>query len=80
MEPFILKFEYNGKPHILEVTPVVQQYKVVYKVTVEECDITFEEDEEGYPRAISDVHSFTHRIEPGLLEDIGRRIAETVNS
>ena len=81
MEPFILKFEYYGKPHILEVVPVEQRYKTVYKVTVEECEITFEEDEEGFPRAVGDVHSPSWRhIEPGLLEDIGRRIAETINS
>ena len=46
------------KPHILEVRPHTQQYKTTFKVTVEEHEITFEEDEEVYLRAICyDVHT-----------------------
>lgn len=79
-EPFILKFEFKEKPHILEVRPWIQQYKISYKVTVEECEITFEEDEEGQLRAIGDKHVHAgHNIDPQLLEDIARRIQETVS-
>lgn len=69
------------KPHILEVRPWVQQYKAVYKVAVEGHDITFEPDEEGNLRAIGDVqvHAHAHRMEPGLLEDIARRIEDVLN-
>ncbi|SFD31433.1 hypothetical protein SAMN05518672_1011582 [Chitinophaga sp. CF118] len=68
------------KAHILEVHPHMQQYKATFKVTVEEHEITFEEDEEGYLRAIGDIHhSNTHGTEPGLLEEIARRIVEAVN-
>jgi len=79
VENFILKFEYMEKPHILEVHPHLQQYKATFKVTVEQHEITFEEDEEGYLRAIGDIHSRMPDMEPGLLEEIARRIVETVN-
>jgi hypothetical protein len=67
------------KPHILEVHPNTQQYKTTFKVTVEEHEITFEEDEEGYLRAISDNHSNRSELEPGLLEEIAVRIVEVAN-
>jgi hypothetical protein len=77
VENFILKFEYQEKPHILEVRPWVQQYKVAYKVTVENQEVTFEEDEEGRLRAIADAGA--HQIDRGLLQDIANRIEDTVN-
>jgi hypothetical protein len=67
------------KPHILEVHPHAQQYKSIFKVMVEQHEITFEEDEEGYIRAIGDVQSHFRDLEPGLLEEIARRIVEAVN-
>jgi hypothetical protein len=77
MDNFILKFEYMEKPHILEVRPHNQQYKTTFKVTVEEHEVTFEEDEEGYVRAIGSGNA--PDMEPGLLEEIARRIVEAVN-
>jgi len=59
------------------VRPHTQQYKTTYKVTVEEHEITFEEDEEGYVRAIGSANP--PDMEPGLLEEIARRIVATVN-
>ncbi|GAA0529744.1 hypothetical protein LX66_0906 [Chitinophaga japonensis] len=79
VENFVLKFEYRGKPHILEVRPWLQQYKAVYKVTVEKHEITFEPDEEGDLRAVSDVHTTPGHIDGGLLEEIAQRIAAHVN-
>ena len=76
MENFMLKFEHNGQPHILEVRPWVQQYKAVYKVKIEKHDITFEPDEEGRLRAVSDAHQQPGYIDAGLLEDVARRIEE----
>lgn len=67
------------KPHILEVRPHMQQYKATFKVTVEEHEITFEEDEEGYLRAIADAHANNPSLEEGLLEEIARRIVAAVN-
>jgi hypothetical protein len=67
------------KPHILEVRPNMQQYKASFKVTVEEHEITFEEDEEGYLRAIGDINSNAPDMEPGLLEEIALRIVEVAN-
>jgi transaldolase len=79
-DPFILKFEYNDKPHILEVRPWIQQYKISYKVTVEEHEVTFEEDEEGQLRAIADVNTHPgHTIDQHLLQDIARRIQEAMS-
>ena len=77
---FILKFEYNQKPHILEVRPWVQQYKITYKVTVEEHEITFEEDEEGHLRAIGDTHTAARQLDPGLLSFIAEKIEEAVSA
>ena len=68
-----------NKPHILEVRPHMQQYKATFKVTVEEHEITFEEDEEGYLRAVGDVHANVPDMEPGLLEEIAVRIVEVAN-
>jgi hypothetical protein len=76
MENFMLKFEHNGQPHILEVRPWVQQYKAVYKVKIEQHDITFEPDEEGQLRAVSDTHKEPGHIDAGLLENVARRIEE----
>ena len=76
---FILKFEYNEKPHILEVRPVIQQYRISYKVTVEKHEVTFEEDEEGRLRAIGDAHSALKDIDTGLLQFIAEKIEEEVN-
>jgi len=76
---FILKFEYKQKPHILEVRPWVQQYKIAFKVTVEEHEITFEEDEEGQMRAIGDANAHNgHTIDQQLVQEIARRIQEAV--
>lgn len=76
MENFILKFEYNGQPHILEVRPWVQQYKAVYKVKIEQHDITFEPDEEGRLRAVGDAHPNPGFIDAGLLEEVASRIED----
>lgn len=77
MDSFILKFEYQEKPHILEVRPVMQQDKVAYKVVVETQEVTFEKDENGHLRIIEDANA--HNIDTGLLQHIAHRIAETVN-
>jgi hypothetical protein len=76
---FILKFEFKGKPHILEVHPVIQQYKVTFKVTVEQHEITFEKDEEGQFRAISDASAHAgHAVDPQLLQEIAHKIEEAL--
>jgi hypothetical protein len=80
VDTFILKFEYAGKPHILEVEYWTRHYKIVYKVVVEECEIVFEDDEEGTLRAIVNQDNCNHKLEPGLVEDIARRIEEAANS
>lgn len=77
-EPFILKFEYKGKPHILEVRPWIQQYKISYKVTVEEVDVTFEEDEEGQLRAIV-AKQTAHDIDSQLIQEIAQRITDRIS-
>lgn len=79
MDNFTLKFEYKGHPHILDVQTWDQQYKTVYKVMIQEHEITFEPDEEGYPRAIADHHARAGNIDTGLLEDVAQRIAAHVN-
>lgn len=79
MDNFLLKFEYKGHPHILEVKTWDQQYKTVYKVIIQEHEITFEPDEEGYPRAIADNHAQAGSIDAGLLEEVAQRIAAHVN-
>jgi hypothetical protein len=79
-EPFILKFEFKGKPHILEIHPWIQQYRVSFKVVVEGHDITFERDEEGEYRAISDVNVNAGKaVDTELLQEIARRIEEALN-
>jgi len=76
---FILKFEYKQKPHILEVRPLIQQYKICFKVTVAEHEITFEEDEEGQLRAVADANAHNGKpVDHQLLEEIARRIQEAV--
>jgi hypothetical protein len=75
---FILKFEYNGKPHILEVRPWVQRYKIAFKVTVEEHEITYEQDEEGRLRAISDEPHSSKAIDHGLVGFIAEKIEEAI--
>jgi hypothetical protein len=79
VDNFTLKFEYKGHPHILEVKTWDQQYKTVYKVIIQEHEITFEPDEEGYPRAIADNQAQAGNIDAGLLEDVAQRIAAYVN-
>ncbi|MBW8685919.1 hypothetical protein [Chitinophaga rhizophila] len=79
-DPFILKFEYKGKPHILEVRPWVQQYKVAFKVTVEQHEITFEKDDEGQYRAIADANAQAGgKIDPQLLQEIAHKIEEALD-
>lgn len=75
---FILKFEYKEKPHIIEVRPWVQTYKIAFKVTVEEHEITFEQDEEGRLRAISDVPHSSKDIDHGLIAFIAEKIEEAL--
>lgn len=75
---FILKFEYKGKPHILEVRPWVQRYKIAFKVTVEEHEITYEQDEEGRLRAISDEPHSSKAIDHGLVGLIAEKIEEAI--
>jgi hypothetical protein len=76
---FILKFEYKEKPHILEVRPAVQRYKIAYKVTVEEHEITYEEDEEGRLRAVSDEPHSSRHIDAGLIGFVAEKIEEVLN-
>lgn len=82
-DSFILKFEFREKPHILEVRPWIQQYRVCFKVVVEGHDITFERDEEGEYRAIADVSvnnvNEGKAVDPQLLQEIARRIEEALN-
>ncbi|HEU4555591.1 MAG TPA: hypothetical protein VFS25_22285 [Chitinophaga sp.] len=79
MDNFTLKFEYKEHPHILEVKPWQQQYKTVYRVTIQEHEIIFEPDEEGFPRAVADNHAHAWDIDAGLLADVARRIAAHIN-
>ena len=82
-DSFILKFEFKDKPHILEVRPWIQQYKVCFKVVVEGHDITFGRDEEGEYRAIADVNvnnvNTGKSVDSQLLQEIARRIEEALN-
>ncbi|WPQ64062.1 hypothetical protein SIO70_04195 [Chitinophaga sancti] len=75
---FILKFEYKGKPHIIEVRPWVQTYKIAFKVTVEEHEVTFEQDEEGRLRAISEVPHSSRSVDHGLIAFIAEKIEEAL--
>lgn len=78
-DPFILKFEFKGKPHILEVHPVIQQYKVSFKVTVEQHELIFEKDDAGEFRAIADANARANpQIDPQLLQEIANRIEEAI--
>ncbi|KAA2244794.1 hypothetical protein F0L74_02120 [Chitinophaga agrisoli] len=76
MDKFLLKFEYNGRPHILEVQPVMQAYKVVFKVMIEQHEIIYEMDEEGGLRAVSYGEGPTKDIDAGLLADVATRIED----
>ena len=76
MDNFLLKFEYNGRPHILEVQPVMQAYKVVFKVMIEQHEITYEMDEEGGLRAVAYGEGPTKDIDAGLLADVASRIED----
>ncbi|QJB34628.1 hypothetical protein HF324_26220 [Chitinophaga oryzae] len=75
-DTFTLKFEYKGHPHILEVNTVHQTYKTVYKVVIEEHEISFEPDEEGYVRAVSDkpIHDHSHPVDVELLHHVAELI------
>ncbi|HVI46734.1 MAG TPA: hypothetical protein VM802_17780 [Chitinophaga sp.] len=75
-DTFTLKFEYKGHPHILDVHAVSSQYKTVYKVTVEEHEITFEPDEEGYVRAVKDnpLHEHSKSVDVALLHHVAELI------
>lgn len=75
---FILKFEYKGKPHILEVRPWVQRYKIAFKVTVAEHEITYEQDEEGRLRAISDEPHSSRAIDHELIGFVAEKIEEAI--
>lgn len=78
---FTLKFEYNGHPHILEVETARQQYKTVYKVSIEEHEITYEPDEEGFVRAISSkpMHDHLNAVDVGLLHHVAELIVEHIS-
>ena len=76
MDSFSLKFEYNGKPHILEVQPVGQPFRVVFKVKIEGHDVTYEMDEESGLRAVVDGDANSRDIDKGLLADVARRIED----
>ncbi|WP_326995819.1 hypothetical protein [Chitinophaga sp. 212800010-3] len=77
---FTLKFEYKGHPHILEVHTVHQQYKTVYKVVLEEHEITFEPDEEGYVRAVSSkpLHDHLNTVDVALLHHVAELIIQHI--
>ncbi|MFY0252868.1 hypothetical protein ACDQ55_02825 [Chitinophaga sp. 30R24] len=77
---FTLKFEYKGQPHILEVHIMNQQYKTVFKVMIEEHEIIFEPDEEGYVRAVSSqpMHDHLKQIDIGLLHHVAELIVHHI--
>ncbi|NLR59654.1 hypothetical protein HGH93_16190 [Chitinophaga polysaccharea] len=77
---FTLKFEYKGHPHIVEVTTAHQQFKTVYKVVIQEHEITFEPDEEGYVRAVSStpMHDHLHSLDVGLLHHVAELIIQHI--
>ncbi|MGO4289295.1 hypothetical protein [Chitinophaga sp. RAB17] len=77
---FTLKFEYKGHPHILEVQTAHQQYKTVYKVAIEEHEIVYEPDEEGFVRAISSkpMHDHLNAVDVGLLHRVAELIVEHI--
>jgi hypothetical protein len=64
--------------HIVEIRPLVQQYRIIYKILVEQQEVTFEEDEEGHLRVLSDTPHAHHGIDQRLLEEIIRRIEEAL--
>ncbi|NSL89212.1 hypothetical protein [Chitinophaga solisilvae] len=78
---FTLKFEYKGHPHILEVKTMHQAYKTVYKVAIEEHEITYEPDEEGYVRAIADkpMHETTRPVDVALLHHVAELIIQHIS-
>ncbi|MDR6566008.1 MULTISPECIES: hypothetical protein [Chitinophaga] len=77
---FTLKFEYKGHPHILDVQTAHQQFKTVYKVAIEEHEITFEPDEEGYVRAVSSkpMHDHLNPVDVGLLHHVAELIIQHI--
>jgi hypothetical protein len=77
---FTLKFEYKGHPHILEVRTAHQQYKTVYKVDIEEHEITFEPDEEGYVRAMTSkpMQDHLHAVDVELLHHVAELIIQHI--
>ncbi|WP_143309618.1 hypothetical protein [Chitinophaga vietnamensis] len=77
---FTLKFEYKGQPHILEVRAAEQQYKTVYKVDIQEQEITFEPDEEGFVRAVSSkpVHDHAKYVDVNLLHHVAELIIQHI--
>jgi hypothetical protein len=77
---FTLKFEFKGKPHILDVHTAFQTYKTVYKVTIAEHEITYEPDEEGYVRAIADkpLNDHSHAVDVELLHHVAELIIQHI--
>ncbi len=69
MDPFLLKFEYNGAPHIITVTPQISSYATAFLMTVSGVEVRYEADEEGYLRAIAQDPQKT--LPEGLLHEIG---------
>ncbi|RFS23028.1 hypothetical protein DVR12_11125 [Chitinophaga silvatica] len=79
-DTFTLKFEFKGKPHILYVETLHQQFKTVYRVVVADQEITFEPDEEGYVRAVASkpLHDQLHTVDIELLHHIAGLIVNHI--
>lgn len=79
-DTFTLKFEYKGHPHIVEVQTAHQQYKTAYKVVLEQHEIVYEPDEEGFVRAISSkpMHDHLNTVDVGLLHHVAELIVQHI--
>lgn len=74
MDPFLLKFEYEGTPHIITVTPQHSGYTTTFNMTVSGVEVRYEADEEGYLRAIAkDPHQ---TLPEGLLHEVGVHLVQ----
>ncbi|PUZ19948.1 hypothetical protein GA0116948_11940 [Chitinophaga costaii] len=79
MDPFLLKFEYEGTPHIITVTPQVSGYTTSFVLTVSGVEVRYEADEEGYLRAIAKDPS-QKNLPEGLLHEVGIQLIQHLNT
>lgn len=74
MEPFIIKFEYQGQAHILEVQPSRHGNAMVYAVAVEEKEVLLEPGPEGNLHVVQKSLESYPGMDQGLLDTIAREI------